>query len=50
VRAGADQYLSGFFDLQALALPSPAPSKTMVVNARRSSRIEADRQVIVMAG
>jgi hypothetical protein len=31
-------------------LPSPAPSKTMVINACHSPRIEADRQVIVMAG
>jgi hypothetical protein len=50
VRAGADQYLSGFFGPQALALRAPAPSKTVVINARRSPRIEADRHVIVMAG
>src|ERR1700732_2067794 len=35
---------------QALALPSPAPSNTVVINARCSLRIEADRRVIVIAG
>jgi len=35
---------------QALALPLPAPSNTVVINARCSLRIEADRRVIVIAG
>jgi transposase len=35
---------------QALALPSPAPSNTIVINARCSLRIEADQRVIVVAG
>jgi hypothetical protein len=35
---------------QALALPSPAPSNTVVINARCSVRIEADQRVIVLAG
>src|ERR1700747_3623176 len=35
---------------QALALPSPAPSNTVVINARCSLRIEADQRVIVVAG
>jgi transposase len=35
---------------QALALPLPAPSNTVVINARCSLRIEADRRVIVVAG
>jgi transposase len=35
---------------QALALPSPAPSNTVVINARCSLRIEADERVIVVAG
>src|ERR1700730_15715198 len=35
---------------QALALPSPAPSNTVVINARCSLRIEADQRVIVIAG
>src|SRR5215468_9551147 len=35
---------------QALALPSPASSNTVVINARGSLRIEADRRVIVVAG
>ena len=35
---------------QALALPSPAPSNTVVINARCSFRIEADQRVIVVAG
>jgi transposase len=35
---------------QALALPSPAPSNTVVINARCSIRIEADQRVIVVAG
>src|SRR6516164_9480108 len=34
----------------ALALPSPAPSNTVVINARCSLRIEADQRVIVIAG
>jgi hypothetical protein len=33
-----------------LALPSPAPSNTVVINARCSLRIEADQRVIVVAG
>jgi hypothetical protein len=49
-REGADQYLSGFFDPQALARRSPAPPKTVVINARHGPRIEADQRVIVMAG
>jgi hypothetical protein len=47
VRAAADQYLSRFFGRQALALPSPAPSNAVVINARGSLRIEADQRVIV---
>ena len=35
---------------QALALPSPAPSNTVVINARCSVRIEGDQRVIVVAG
>ena len=35
---------------QALALPLPAPSNTVVINARCSLRIEADQRVIVIAG
>jgi hypothetical protein len=35
---------------EALALPSPAPSNTVVINARCSLRIEADQRVIVIAG
>ena len=35
---------------QALALPSPAPPNTVVINARCSIRIEADQRVIVVAG
>jgi hypothetical protein len=35
---------------QALALPLPAPSNTVVINARCSMRIEADQRVIVVAG
>ena len=35
---------------QALALPSPAASNTVVINARCSLRIEADQRVIVVAG
>src|SRR6201987_6351318 len=35
---------------QALALPWPAPSNTVVINARCSVRIEADQRVIVVAG
>ena len=34
----------------ALALPSPTPSNTVVINARCSLRIEADQRVIVVAG
>ena len=37
-------------DQQALALPLPAPSNTVVINARCSLRIEADQRVIVVAG
>src|SRR5262252_7764379 len=33
-----------------LALPSPAPSNTVVINARCSLRVEADQRVIVVAG
>jgi transposase len=35
---------------QALALPSPAASNTVVINARCSLRIEAGQRVIVVAG
>ena len=35
---------------QALALPSPAASNTVMINARCSLRIEADQRVIVVAG
>jgi transposase len=35
---------------QALALPSPAASNTVFINARCSLRIEADQRVIVIAG
>src|SRR5262245_36155734 len=35
---------------EALALPSPAPSNTVVINARCSLRIEADHRVIIVAG
>src|SRR5215470_6276577 len=35
---------------QALALPSPALSNTVVINARCSLRIEGDQRVIVVAG
>jgi hypothetical protein len=35
---------------QALALPPPASSNTVVINARCSLRIEADQRVIVVAG
>jgi transposase len=34
----------------ALALPSPAPSDTVVINGRCSLRVEADQRVIVVAG
>jgi hypothetical protein len=34
-------------DQQALALPLPAPSNTVAINARCSLRIEADQRVIV---
>ena len=34
----------------ALALPDPAPSNTIVINARCSLRIEGDQRVIVVAG
>ena len=35
---------------QALALPTPAASDTVLINARCSLRIEADQRVIVVAG
>ena len=35
---------------QALALPLPAASNTVVINARCSVRVEADQRVIVVAG
>jgi transposase len=35
---------------QALALPPPAASNTVVINARCSLRIEADERVVVVAG
>src|SRR6202521_1547622 len=35
---------------QALALPSPAASNSVVINARCSLRIEAGQRVIVVAG
>jgi transposase len=35
---------------QALALPSPPPSDTVVINARCSVRTQADQRVIVVAG
>src|ERR1700731_150604 len=35
---------------QSLALPSPAASNTVVINARCSLRIEAGQRVIVVAG
>jgi transposase len=35
---------------QALALPPPAPSNTVVINARCSLRSEGDQRVIVVAG
>ena len=35
---------------KALALPSPAPSNSVVINARCSLRIEVDQRVIVLAG
>jgi hypothetical protein len=35
---------------QALALPLPAASNTVVINARCSLRIEADQRVIVVVG
>src|SRR5262245_25022611 len=35
---------------QALPLPSPTPSNTVVINARCSLRTEADQRVIVLAG
>ena len=35
---------------QALALPLPAASNTVVINARCSLRIAADQRVIVVAG
>jgi hypothetical protein len=44
VRAAADQYLSRFFGRQALALPSPAPSNAVVINARRNLRTRAARR------
>jgi hypothetical protein len=33
-----------------LALPSPAPFSTVVINARCSLRIEGDQRVVVVAG
>ena len=35
---------------QALALPSPATSNTVIINAGCSLRIEADQRIIVVAG
>ena len=35
---------------QALALPSPPRSNTVIINLRCSLRIEADQRVIVVAG
>ena len=35
---------------QALALPLPAASNTVVINARCSLRVEADQRVIVVGG
>ena len=35
---------------EGLALPSPAASNTVIINARCSLRIEADQRVIVVAG
>ena len=35
---------------RALALPSPAASNTVVINARCSLRIEAGQRVIIVAG
>ncbi len=35
---------------EALALPSPAPSNSIVINARCSLRIEADQRAIIVAG
>jgi hypothetical protein len=35
---------------QALPLPSPTPSNTVVINAHSSLRTEADQRVIVVAG
>src|SRR5437762_3384746 len=50
----ADSNLSalarGMSTQQALALPSPAASNTVVINARCSLRIEAGQRVIVVAG
>ena len=34
----------------ALALPEPAPSNAVIINARCSLRIEGDQRVIVVAG
>jgi transposase len=34
----------------ALSLPAPAPSNTVIINARCSLRIEADQRVIVVSG
>jgi hypothetical protein len=54
VAALADANLSalarGMSGQQALALPLPAASNTVVINARCSLRIEADQRVIVVAG
>jgi len=35
---------------EVLALPSPAASNTVIINARCCLRIEADQRVIVVAG
>lgn len=35
---------------QSLALPLPAASNTVVINARCSLRIEADQRVVVVGG
>jgi hypothetical protein len=35
---------------EALALPSPGASNTVVINARCSLRIEVDQRVIVVGG
>ena len=40
----------GMSTQQALPLPAPAPSNTVVINARCSLRTEADQRVIVIGG